>query len=174
MALNPIPRTVVRLQRMLERELRKGESVEQALPVWIGGTYVPFLASIVVAVGLAAGMASSTGANGLVVTALGAAVGAATGRAIALRAARSHPVEARALQVFLAVTQRRVLVYEARSWGKPARLLDSFPHGQIGEVQLEGGNFVRPTRLSFLAPSGIHTYEFSGLWNVDEFVAALS
>ena len=174
MALNPIPRTVVRVQRMLENELRKGESIEQALPVWIGGTYVPFLASIVVAVGLAAGMASSIGANGLIVTALGAAVGAAAGRAIALRAARSHPVDARALQVFLVVTQRRVLVYESRSWGKPARILDSFPPGQTGEVQLDKGNFIRPTRLTFLAPRGVHAYEFSGLWDVDDFVAALS
>ena len=174
MALNPGPRTVVRVQRMLEPELRKGETVQHALPVWIGGTYVPFLGSIVGAVALGAGMASGLGANGLVITALGAAVGAVTGRFIAQRAARDHPVDARALQVFLGVTQRRVLVYEARSWGKPARLLESIPLGQVGDVHLVKGNFFRPARLIFLAPNGMHTYEFSGLWDVSDVVEALS
>lgn len=173
MALNPVPRTVIRVQRMLQPELRKGETVQQALPVWVGGTYVPFLGSIVVAVALAAGMASGLGANGLVITALGAAVGALTGRYVAQRAASHHPLDARALQVFLAVTQRRVMLYEARTWGKPARLLDSIPLGQVGDVQLAAGNFFRPARLAFLAPNGVHTYEFSGLWDVADVVEAL-
>jgi hypothetical protein len=51
--------------------------------------------------------------------------------------------------------------------------LDSFPTGQVGDVTLRTGNFLRPARLSFLAPRGLHSYEFSGLWDVTGFVEAL-
>ncbi len=173
MALNPVGRSVARIERMVESELRRGERVEAALPVWIGGTYVPFLSSIVVGVALAAGLATSLGGSGLVITALGAAIGAASGRAVALRAVRQHPVDADALQVFLAVTQFRLVVYEARSWGKPGRLLDSMLRSDIGDVALQTGNFLRPTQLSFLTSSGLHAYEFSGLWDVEDLLTAL-
>ena len=73
----------------------------------------------------------------------------------------------------LGSTQRRVLIFEPRSLGKPGRLLDSFPIGQVGDLTLEKGNFIRPTRMSFLAPDGLHTYEFSGLWQVADVIAAL-
>ncbi|HSF84436.1 MAG TPA: hypothetical protein VLG28_02095 [Acidimicrobiia bacterium] len=168
-----MPRSVQRMRGMVEGELRKGEELQHAVPVWIGGTYVPFLGSIVVAVALAAGMASALGANGLIVTAVGAATGALTGRYIALRAVGDHPLDAAALQVFLGVTRKRVLIYEPRSWGKPGRLLASIPRGQVGDIVLVQGNFLRPSRLSFLAPNGLHTYECSGLWNVDDIVEAL-
>jgi hypothetical protein len=173
MAFNPAPRSMQRMDRMVEKDLRKGEELVAALPVWIGGTYIPFLGSIIVAVALAASMASALAANSLIITALGAAIGAVVGRYVAQHAARDHPVDAQALQVMLGVTPSRVLIYEPRSLGKPGRLLDSFSIDQVGDLTLDKGNFIRPTRLSFLAPRGLHTYEFSGLWHVADVVAAL-
>jgi hypothetical protein len=174
MALNPVPRSVQRMSGMVEGELREGETLLHALPVWIGGTFVPFLGSIIVGVALAAGMASALGANGLIVTALGAAAGALAGRYVAMRAVAQHPLDAAALQVFLGITKQRVLIYEPRSWGKPGRVLDSIPKGQVGDVELRQGNILRPSRVSFLAPNGLHTYECSGLWNVDDIIEALA
>ncbi len=173
MALNPVPRTVIRMATMVEDELRRGEKLKAALPTWIGGTYVPFLASIVAAAGLAAAMAPGLGANSLIVTALGAAFGAIVGRWLAMRAAAEHPVDSRALQVFVGATDRRVLVYEPKGWGKPGRLLASISLRDIGDVSVEKGGFVRPSRLEFLTSGGPHRYEFSGLWDVHEFLQAL-
>ncbi len=173
MALDPAPRAVVRMERMVGDELRRGETVQQALPVWIGGTYVPFLGTIVVAAALSAGMASAIGLNGLIVTGLGAAIGAVVGRALAKRGARDHPFEADALQVYIGVTRQRVLIYEPQSLGKPGRLLDSFPLGRVGSVEFVKGNFLRPSRLLFFAPDGEHVYEFPGLWNPEGLLHAL-
>jgi hypothetical protein len=173
MALDPSPRTVLRAQQLLEKELHKREKVVAALPVWLGGAYVPFLGSIVVAVALAAGLASALGASGLVVAALGAAVGAIAGRWVAMRAVSDHPVDAQALQVILAATDTRVMVYEPKSWGKPGRLLDAFPVSRVADVHFTKGGLLRPSRLEFLAPDGHHRYEFSGLWNIDSTLEAL-
>ncbi len=172
--MNPVPRSVARLSSMVGDELRRGEKVGAALPAWIGGTYVPFLGSIVIAVALAAAMASGLGANGLIVSALGAFVGAVVGRWLAKRAAADHPVQARALQVFLGVTDRRVLVFEPKTWGKPAAMLAEFPVRSVHDVALSKGGFIRPSRLSFLTPHGQHEYEFSGLWDVSDFIDALT
>ena len=174
MAINPVPRSVGRMSTMVDEELRRGEKLTAALPVWIGGTYVPFLGSIVVAVGLAAGLASGLQANALIVVALGAFVGAVTGRWLANRAAADHPVQSRALQLFVGITDHRVLIYEPKTWGKPGSLLAAIPTNDVGDVTLVKGNFIRPSRLSFLTARGLHEYEFSGLWDVDEFVDALT
>lgn len=173
MAMNPVPRSADRLASMMGKDLRRGERIRAALPVWIGGTYVPFLGSIIVAVALAAGMASGLGAGGLVFAAGGAMVGAVVGRWVAKRAAADHPVDARALQVFIGVTDRRFLVFEPKTWGKPAALLTSFPVKEVADVRLFKGGFIRPSRLHFLSPQGEHVYEFSGLWDVEELIAAL-
>lgn len=173
MAIDPTPRSVVRLQNMASAELRKGERVVQAAPMWLGGAYVPFLGTIVLAVALASVAASATNLNRLVVVAAGAAIGAFAGRQLAMRATRDLPVDARALQVYLGITDRRVIVFEPRSWGKPARLLASFPVSQVGQVQFVKGNFIRPSRLTFLTSTGEHRYEFSGLWDVSSLLAAL-
>ncbi len=173
MALDPVPRTVIRMATMVEGELRRGEKLDAALPTWIGGTYVPFLASIVAGAGLAAAMAPGLGANSLIVTALGAAFGAIIGRWLAMRAAAGYPIDSRALQVFVGATNMRVLVYEPKSWGKPGRLLATIPLRDIGNVSFEKGGFVKPSRLEFLTPDGPHQYEFSGLWDVRRFLAAL-
>lgn len=158
---------------MLGPELRKGETVLEALPVWLGGAYVPFLGSIIAAVALAAAMASAVGSGTLVIVGLGAAVGAFAGRRIALRAIEDHPVDSQALQVILAVTERRVLIQQPRSWGRAASLLDAVPVDRVGDVHFKKGGILRPSRLEFLAPDGHHVYEFSGLWNVESTVKAL-
>lgn len=158
---------------MAGAELRKGERVVQAAPMWLGGAYVPFLGAIVLAVAIASAAASVVDLNRLVVVAGGAALGAFAGRQLAMRATRDLPIEARALQVYLGVTDRRVIVFEPRSWGKSARLLASFPVSQVGHVQFVKGNFIRPSRLTFLTSAGEHRYEFSGLWDVSSLLDAL-
>ncbi len=173
MAIDPIPRSVTRLQAMVGDELRKGERVVQAAPMWLGGTYVPFLGSIVLGVATASAAASAIAVNRLVVVALGAALGAFVGRRLAVRAARDHPVDAKALQVYVGVTDRRLIVFEPRSWGKPARLLASFPTSQVGNVAFVKGGIFRPSRLSFFMSAGEHRYEFSGLWDVESLLDAL-
>jgi len=173
MAINPVPRSTVRLQEMASRQLQKGEKVQQAAPMWLGGAYVPFLATIVVAVAVASVAASAVSGSRLVVVALGGAVGALVGRWLARRATRDLPLDARALQVYLGVTDRRVIVFEPRSWGRPARLLASFPTSDVAAVTFAKGGFVRPSRLAFLTSAGEHRYEFSGLWEVGPLLAAL-
>ncbi len=173
MAIDPTARSAARLQAMAGDELRKGERIGAAIPVWLGGTYVPFLGTIVLAVVLASVAASAVAINRLVTIAIGAAIGAYVGRQLALRASRDHPVRARALQVFLGATERRVIVFEPRSWGKPATLVAAFPLGQVAHLEFQKGGLVRPSRLSFLTPAGEHRYEFSGLWDVDSLLEAL-
>jgi hypothetical protein len=173
MAIDPTPRSAARLQAMAGAELRKGERVVQAAPMCLGGAYVPFLGTIVLAVAIASAAASVVDLNRLVVVAGGAALGAFAGRQLAMRATRNLPIDARALQVYLGVTDRRVIVFEPRSWGKPARLLASFPASQVGQVQFVKGNFIRPSRLSFLTSTGEHRYEFSGLWDVSSLLDSL-
>ena len=141
--------------------------------MWLGGTYVPFLGTIIAAVLVAAAAASTVAVNSLIIVGLGGALGAYVGRQLALRAARDHPVEARALQVFLGVTDDRVIVFEPRSIGKPGRLLSAFPVSQVGNLEFRKGGFFRPSRMSFFTPVGEHRYEFSGLWDVSTLLDAL-
>jgi hypothetical protein len=174
MAINPVQRSVQRMTAMAADDLHKHEQILAALPVWIGGGYVPFLGAIVGGVALAAATASAVGANVLIFGALGAFAGTLVGRRLAKRGTADHPVEAAALQVMLGVTRQRVLVFEPKAWGKPARMLLTFPVKDVGGVTLEKGGFFKPTRLGFLTSQGEHRYEFSGLWEVDEFVDAIT
>jgi hypothetical protein len=158
---------------MAGSELRKTERVRAAAPVWLGGTYIPFLGTIIVAVLLSSAAASAVSFNRLIVIAIGAALGAYAGRQLAMRGSRDHPVRARALQVFLGVTDNRVIVFEPRSIGKEARLLTAFPVSQVADVEFRKGGFFRPSRLTFLTPAGQHRYVFSGLWDVSTLLSAL-
>lgn len=173
MAIDPTTRSATRLQEMVGSDLRKSERVRAAAPVWLGGTYVPFLGTIIVAVVLASAAASAVSFNRLVVVALGAALGAYVGRQLARRGSRDHPVRARALQVFLGVTDNRVIVFEPRSIGKPSSLLAAFPVSQVANVEFRKGGLFRPSRISFLTPAGDHHYECSGLWDVSALLTAL-
>lgn len=159
---------------MISRELAKSETLAAAIPVWIGGTYVPFLGSIVLGVTLFAIAGPALGAPGLVSAALGAAVGAVVGRRLARHRSVDEPVRSRALQVFLGVTDRRVLIYEPQGFGKPGKLLAAFPTSTVSNVRFEPGGILRPGRLAFGVAGVEQTYEFSGLWNIEAVLAALA
>ena len=172
--LNPVPRSLVRMQPMIARELATSEKLEAAIPVWIGGTYVPFLGSIMLGVVVFATVGPALGGPGVVSAALGAAVGAVAGRWLARRRSADEPVRSRALQVFLGVTNRRVLVYEPKGFGKEGKLLAAFPVASVSNVRFEPGGILRPGRLAFGVAGVEQTYEFSGLWNVDSVLEALA
>jgi hypothetical protein len=52
-------------------------------------------------------------------------------------------------------------------------MLADFPVRDVHDVALSKGGFIRPSRLSFLTPEGLHEYDFSGLWDVSDFTDAL-
>ncbi len=158
---------------MALRHLRKGERVEFGLPVWIGGTYVAFLGSLVVAIAVAAALSPTVGGGGLVFVALAAAAGALAGRWLAQRRSAGHPIRSQALQVFVGLTDRRLLVYEPRSWGKPGRLLAEYPRSAITAASFSRGGLIRPSRLELVIAGHPHLYEFSGWWDVTAFVEAV-
>jgi hypothetical protein len=158
---------------MIAPELAKTEKLEAAIPVWIGGTYVPFLGCILVGVVVFATLGPAFGGPGVVSAALGAAIGAVAGRWLARRRSADEPVRSRALQVFLGITNRRVLIYEPKGFGKDGKLLAAFPVSTVSNVRFEPGGILRPGRLAFGVAGVEQTYEFSGLWNVEAVLEAL-
>lgn len=159
-------RSVPRFEGIAKSKLKKGEIVEAALPVWLGGTYLPFFASIVVGVAAGSVVSSGFGNGGILYAIGGAAVGAFVGNFLAKRKARDHPVEASRLQVYLAVTGRRILVHENGSMGRPGGLRSELDRKSLESATVKKGGFFRPTRLALTIEGTEYVYEYSGLWRV--------
>ena len=171
--INPVPRSTQRMKPMVAKELAKHEELRAAVPVWIGGTYVPFLGGVVIGIAVGTTVAASAGGQNIVFAALGGAIGAVVGRWFGRRRSVNHPVRSRALQVFLGVTSMRVLIHEPSGFGKPGKLLAAFPIAQMSNITVDQGGILRPSRLSFGVSAVEQIYEYSGLWNISEVLAAL-
>ncbi len=171
--INPVPRSTQRMKPMVAKELTKHEELRAAVPVWIGGTYVPFLGGVVIGIAVGATVGASAGGQNIVIAALGGAIGAVVGRWFGRRRSANHPVRPRALQIFFGVTSKRVLLHEPSGFGKPGKLLTEFPIAEMGNITVDQGGILRPSRLSFEVSAVEHTYEYSGLWNIAEVLAAL-
>ena len=166
-------RSVPRFEGIAKSHLKKGETVEAALPVWLGGTYMPFFLSIVVGVAAGSVAGSGIGNGSILYTIGGAIVGALVGNFLARRKAVEHPIDAGRLQVYLAVTGRRILVHENGGMGRPGGLRSEADLKSLDTATVRKGGFFRPTRLTLTIEGTDYPYEYSGLWRVPGLLEAL-
>lgn len=159
-------RSVPRFEGIASSHLKKGEVVEAALPVWLGGTYLPFFLSIVFGVALGSVASSATGSGAFWIPIAGGLIGGFVGNFIARRRLLRHPVEAGRLQVYLAVTNKRILVHENGGMGRPGGLRSELSLKALESASVRRGGFFKPARLSLTANGEEYTYEYSGLWRV--------
>ena len=159
-------RSIERFEGIASSHLKKGETVAAALPVWLGGTYLPFFLSIVFGVGLGSVLSSAIGSGSVLIPIGGGVVGAIVGNFLGKRKARAHPVPAGRLQVYLAVTNRRILVHENGGMGRPGGLRSDIDLKALESATVKRGGFFRPTRLTLTIAGEDHSFEYSGLWRV--------
>ncbi len=166
-------RSVERFEGVAKSHLKKGETVEVALPVWLGGTYMPFFLGIVVGVAVGSIASSATGSGAVLVPLAGGVLGGFAGNLLAKRRAREHPVPATRLQVYLAITDRRILVHENGRVGRPGGLRTELSRRDLQSARLRRGGFFRPTRLTLVVGDTEYPFEYSGLWRVPALLDAV-
>lgn len=166
-------RSIPRFEGIASSHLKKGETVQAALPVWLGGTYMPVVVGLIGGTMAGSVISNIVGERSIWLLLIGGVIGVYIGMFISGRRLRQHPVTANRRQVYLAVTDRRILIHENGSMGKPGGLRSELNRKALESTQFKRGGFFRPHRLTLTANGVDYRYEYSGLWRVPNLLESL-